>query len=243
MAKLFSSISISPFMASALLLLGLLMATLDTTGAQIGVCYGMLGGDLPSKPDVIALYKQNNIRRMRLYDPNREALEALRGSNIEVMLGLPNDKLQSIASNQAEADRWVQENVKNFGDVKFRYIAVGNEAKPGNDFAQYLVPAMERIRNAIVGAGLGDQIKVSTAIETGALAESSPPSRGSFKQDYRPILDPVINFLNRKPSPFARQLVPLFCHRRKPSDFSGLRTFQSCTRYSCRPSVKLSKPF
>ncbi|KAJ4706344.1 Glucan endo-1,3-beta-glucosidase [Melia azedarach] len=72
-------------MASAMLLFGLLIATLHTTDAQIGVCYGMLGNNLPSKPDVVALYKQNNIRRMRLYGPTREALEALRGSNIELM--------------------------------------------------------------------------------------------------------------------------------------------------------------
>ncbi|KAJ4706343.1 glucan endo-1,3-beta-glucosidase-like [Melia azedarach] len=129
MAKFFSAISISPLMASALLLLGLLMATLDTTGAQIGVCYGMLGGDLPSKPDVIALYKQNNIKRMRLYFPDGEAQEALRGSDIELMLGILNPDLQRIASSPAEADRWVQENVKKFGDVKFRYIAVGNEER------------------------------------------------------------------------------------------------------------------
>ncbi|KAK9178064.1 hypothetical protein WN943_027254 [Citrus x changshan-huyou] len=150
----------------------------------------MLGNNLPSKRDVIAVYNQNNIRRMRLYDPNGEALEALRGSNIEVMLGLPNDDLQRIASNQAEANR--------------------NEAKPGDNFAQYLVPAMRNIQNAINEAGLGNQIKVSTAIETGALGESFPPSRGSFKQDYRPILDPLIRFLNENRSPLLFNLYPYF---------------------------------
>jgi len=58
-------------------------------GDQIVVCYGMRGNNLPSKPDVIALCYQNNIRRMRIYDPNREALEALRGSNIEVSWAFP----------------------------------------------------------------------------------------------------------------------------------------------------------
>ncbi|GAY60829.1 hypothetical protein CUMW_205180 [Citrus unshiu] len=50
-----------------LLQLGLLVATLDTTSAQIGVCYGMLGDNLLSKSNVIALYNQNNIRKMRIY--------------------------------------------------------------------------------------------------------------------------------------------------------------------------------
>ncbi|KAF4373653.1 hypothetical protein F8388_025347 [Cannabis sativa] len=211
--------SIASILSTSLFIGLIVVATIDKTGAQIGVCYGMLGNDLPSKQEVIDLYKQNNIQRMRIYDPNQEALQALRGTDIELILDLPKSDLQKMASGQSEADTWVQNNVQSYNDVNIKYIAVGNEVKPDEQEAQYLVPAMQNIQNSINQASLADRIKVSTSVETGFLDdESYPPSKGSIRSTYKSLFDSIIEFLNNNRAPLLVNLYPYFSYSSQPDN-------------------------
>lgn len=217
MASLFVRTKSTFSFTTLLLLLELLTINLRTADAQIGVCYGMMGNNLPSANEVVALYRSNNIRRMRLYDPNQDALQALRNSGIELILGVPNSDLQGLATNADNARQWVQRNVLNFWpSVKIKYIAVGNEVSPvggSSGLAQYVLPAVQNVYQAIRAQGLHDQIKVSTAIDTTLLGNSYPPSQGSFRGDVRSYLDPIIGYLLYAGAPLLANIYPYFSYK------------------------------
>ncbi|QHO37740.1 hypothetical protein HN51_004287 [Arachis hypogaea] len=209
---------------TALLLL-LYIAKLRLADAQIGVCYGMLGNNLPAAKEVIDVYRSNNIKRMRLYDPNQAALQALRNSGIELILGVPNSDLQGLATNSDSARQWVQRNVLSFWpSVKIKYITVGNEVRPVGDstswMAQYVLPAIQNVYQAIRAQGLHDQIKVSTAIDMSLLGNSFPPSQASFRADVRSYLDLIIGYLVYAGAPLLTNIYPYFSYKDNPRDIS-----------------------
>ncbi|KAJ9695491.1 hypothetical protein PVL29_010794 [Vitis rotundifolia] len=189
-------------------------------GAHVGVCYGLLGDILPPPHEVVHLYKHKNIPRMRIYSPLPHVLQALRGSNIEVMVGVANEDLCHIATNMANAYSWVHNNVRNYANVNFRYIAVGNEIHPPAWEANHLLGAMKNIHRAISEAGLGNQIKVSTPFSAEILGESDPPSKGSFKPHMESFINPIIRFLVDTHAPFFLNVYTYFSYIGSPHHIS-----------------------
>ncbi|KAJ9559226.1 hypothetical protein OSB04_013840 [Centaurea solstitialis] len=207
-------------MASKLLLLGLLANLLVFTDAEsVGVCNGRLGDNLPSEQDVVAFYKNNGITKMRIYDPNQATLQALKGTNIELIIGVPNDAIESLTNLQV-AKRWIRDYIQNYPDVRFKYIVVGNEIDPNNEsrkYANFVLPAMRNLHYAITDAGLGNKIKVSTATYTGLLGRSYPPSSGAFRDNVRGFIEPIIIFLAKNNLPMLANIYPYFGYLGDPN--------------------------
>ncbi|CAJ2679754.1 unnamed protein product [Trifolium pratense] len=179
---------------------------------SVGVCYGVNGNNLPSRQEVVDLYKSNGINQMRIYYPDEQALQALRGSNIELILDVAKDTLSSL-TNANEATNWVTKYVTPYAqDVKIKYITVGNEIHPSDNEAQSILPALNNIQNAISSANLQDQIKVSIAIDMTLIGKSYPPSDGVFSDQAKSYIQPIIDFLVSNGAPLLANVYPYFAY-------------------------------
>ncbi|TKY67807.1 Glucan endo-1,3-beta-glucosidase [Spatholobus suberectus] len=195
-------------MSAILLLVGILSSI---TGAQsLGICYGVNGGNLPSRQEVVDLYKNRSIGGMRIYYPDEEALQALKGSGLELIMDVAGETLQSLTDPNA-ATEWVNKYMTPYSqDVNFKYIAIGNEIHPGDNDAQYILSAMTNIQNAISSANL--QVKVSTAIDTSLITNSYPPDNGVFTGNADLYIRPIINFLVNNGAPLLANVYPYFTY-------------------------------
>ncbi|CAI0395173.1 unnamed protein product [Linum tenue] len=57
------------------------------------------------------MLKDNGIQKVKLFDTNSSALNALRGSGIQVMVGIPNDMLEALSRSKQAAENWVAKNL------------------------------------------------------------------------------------------------------------------------------------
>ncbi|KAK2400649.1 glucan endo-1,3-beta-glucosidase [Trifolium repens] len=197
-----------------LLILVLGLQTIGTEAHSVGVCYGRVANNLPPAKEVIDLYKTNGIERMRIYDPDQATLEALRGSNIELVIGVRNEDIKSIANSVSSATNWVQNNVVKYSqDVKFRYIVVGNEIDPNNDpTSNFVLLAMQNIYTSLAYAKLQNQVKISTAIQMNLLGSSYPPSTGTFSGSSISFITPIVNFLMENEAPLLANVYSYFSY-------------------------------
>ncbi|KAF8043453.1 hypothetical protein BT93_A1707 [Corymbia citriodora subsp. variegata] len=182
---------------------------------DVGVCYGLLGNNLPSPAAVVQLYQRYKISKLRLFEPNPAALAALKGSGIEVTLGTLNQDLQSIASSVDAAKKWFDTNVKPFiSEVNITYISAGNEVIPGES-AKYVLPAIQNLQKVVSDSG-HTTIGVTTVVATTVLGTSYPPSKAIFSEAARSDMVGIVKFLSSSGSPLMINVYPYYPYASDP---------------------------
>ena len=90
-----------------------------------------------------------SIGKLRLYEPQPDLVAALAGSNISILLGIPNGAVPNLASSPAAAASWAAANIPT--TVPVSAISVGNELLNSGDptLAPQLLPAMQNLLAAL----------------------------------------------------------------------------------------------
>ncbi|KVI01313.1 glucan endo-1,3-beta-glucosidase 5-like [Cynara cardunculus var. scolymus] len=185
----------------------------------------------PLSPDIVVkLMKDNGFDKVKLFEAEPFVLDALRNSGIQVMLGIPNDFLATLASGVRVAEDWVTKNVSAYVSrgVDIRYVAVGNEPflkTYKNMFTNATLPAVQNIQAALIKAGLGRQVKVTVPLNADVYESSSAgvPSEGNFRADIHDLMISIVQFLSDNAAPITINIYPflsLYADPHFPIDFA-----------------------
>ncbi|XP_057955503.1 glucan endo-1,3-beta-glucosidase 14 isoform X2 [Malania oleifera] len=205
-----------------LLILTLSDSVSQILGLDMGINYGQIANNLPSPSRVAVLLGSINISRVKLYDADPKVLGAFSYSNVEFIIGLGNEYLSDMTDpNKALA--WIEQNVQPYvSQTKITCITVGNEVFSSNDTQSwpYLLPSMQAMYNALVNLGLDKEVMVTTAHSLNILANSFPPSSGSFQENLAQYIQPLLNFHSQTNSPFLVNAYPYFAYKGSPDQVS-----------------------
>ncbi|KAL9240207.1 hypothetical protein vseg_014453 [Gypsophila vaccaria] len=169
------------------------------------------------KPDtVVQMLKDNGIHKVKLFDADDYTLSAFHGTNIEVMIAIPNADLAAM-TDYKRAKKWVENNVTRYnfnGGVNIKYVAVGNEPflkSYNGTFENITFPALKNIQTALNEAGVGDTIKATVPLNADVYespASNPVPSAGTFRPDIAGLMTQIVEFLSQNNAPFSVNIYP-----------------------------------
>lgn len=79
----------------------------------LGVNWGTQASHQLPPETVVQMLKDNGIQKVKLFDSAENTMSALAGTNIEVMLAIPNNQLADM-NDFDRAKRWVSKNVTRY---------------------------------------------------------------------------------------------------------------------------------
>ncbi|PIN14491.1 Glucan endo-1,3-beta-D-glucosidase [Handroanthus impetiginosus] len=200
----------------------LLSSPVKASAVNRAVAAGAIGANWGSQSShqlppeiVVRMLRENGIQKVKLFDADYDTLRALGHSEIEVMVGIPNDMLSTLASSPKAAERWVSQNVSHHlttNNVMIRYVAVGNEPfleTYNGSFLRTTFPALQNVQEALTKASLHDRVKVTVPLNADVYSSaSSLPSGGDFRADIHEYMMPIIKLLSDNQAPFTVNIYP-----------------------------------
>ncbi|CAO2822791.1 unnamed protein product [Amaranthus hypochondriacus] len=181
---------------------------------------------------VVQMLKNNGFDKLKLFEADNKILNALIGTEIEVMLAIPNNMLEKMSMDVDAAISWVDANVSTYfysGGVNINYVAVGNEPTLqtyNGTYLKYMLPALKNIQEALNNAGFGDRIKATIPFNADVYfsPESNPvPSAGDFRPEVRDLTLEILQFLHQNNAPFTVNIYPflsLYGNKNFPIDYA-----------------------
>lgn len=181
----------------------------------IGANWGTQASHQLPPDKVVRMLRDNGIQKVKLFDADYGALRALRNTGIEVMVGIPNEMLATLASSPKAAEKWVSKNVTahlGSSGANIRYVAVGNEPfleTYNGSFLQTTFPAIQNIQNALTKAGHSNQVKVTCPLNADVYeSPASNPSGGNFRAAIQNYMLRIVKFLSDNGAPFTVNIYP-----------------------------------
>lgn len=116
-----------PILVACVISLSLVILTDHAQG--LGVNWGGMASHPLDPANVVKMLKDNGIKKVKLFDAEPDTMNALAGSGISVVVGIPNDKLASLSSSYKHAQEWVKENITKYDhnggvDIRFGFVSV-----------------------------------------------------------------------------------------------------------------------
>ncbi|XP_015075178.1 glucan endo-1,3-beta-glucosidase 6-like isoform X2 [Solanum pennellii] len=195
----------------------LVFITMARRCLSVGVNWGTMASHQLAAESVVKMLKENGFDKVKLFEADDQILSALIGSDIEVMLAIPNYMLQDMSTDPGMAASWVDANVSAYAythGVKIRYVAVGNEPFLQTYNGTYLhstFPALRNVQEAINHAGLGPEVKAVVPLNADIYysPDSNPiPSAGDFRPEIRDLAIQIVQYLDSNDAPFVKAGFP-----------------------------------
>ncbi|KAL0378860.1 UNVERIFIED_CONTAM: Glucan endo-1,3-beta-glucosidase 8 [Sesamum radiatum] len=187
----------------------------------IGVNWGTQAAQNLPPSTIVQILKDNGISRIKLFDSDAWTVSYFAKTGIQVMLGIPNNQLASLAKSYDKAKDYVKENVtaayKDGVDIRFKVKCqilysmydLTNCSEMNGSNHDTTFPAMQNVQKALNEEGYGDKIKVTTPQNADVYDSGSQgPSAGQFRSDIRDIMQQIVSFLKENDAPFLVNVYP-----------------------------------